>query len=214
MKGLLIKDFRLLKAQRTYFLTIGVIAAGMGFLYEEISFVQGFMTVVLSQFAAITVSYDEYDNGFAFLFTLPVSRRMYVLEKYVVGVILAGSAWLLSSLLALTVTIVKGGPLLETLMGGCLLLPAALVMQAVLIPFQLRFGGEKSRIALVIAAAGIIAVIVGAGELAGLMGLDLDGLLQGPVSGGWMAAGTAVLFLAGIGLSIRVSIRIMEKKEF
>ncbi len=214
MKGLLIKDLRLLRAQRNYFLTIGAIAVGMAFLYEEISFVQGFVTVVLSQFAVSTISYDEYDNGFAFLFTLPVSRRYYALEKYVIGGILAGGAWVLATLLALLVTAVKGGSLLETLVGGSLLLPAALLMQWVMIPFQLRFGGEKGRIAIVLAAAAMIVAIVGAEELAGLLGFELTALLQIPVGGGWMAAGAVALFLAGMVLSLRISVGIMEKKEF
>ena len=32
-----------------------------------------------------SISYDEFDNGNAFLFSLPITRKDYVLEKYIFG---------------------------------------------------------------------------------------------------------------------------------
>ena len=42
-------------------------------------------TIVTAIFAITTISYDEFDNGLAFLMTLPVTRKQYVAEKYLLG---------------------------------------------------------------------------------------------------------------------------------
>ena len=74
MKGLLIKDFQLLKAQKSFFIVLIAVAVGMGLFSYDTSFITGFLTFAVSLFTISTVSYDEFDNGNAFLFSLPISR--------------------------------------------------------------------------------------------------------------------------------------------
>ncbi len=75
MKGLLIKDFRLMKTQIRMFLIFIAIAVAMAISADDTSFMIGFITFVFSLFTLSTISYDEFDNGNAFLFTLPI--RLY-----------------------------------------------------------------------------------------------------------------------------------------
>ena len=82
MKGLLVKDFKLMKGQKNFFLIIAAIAASTAFFSDDTSFFMGFLPFILSMFALSTISYDEFDNGNAFLFTLPISRTGYTIEKY------------------------------------------------------------------------------------------------------------------------------------
>lgn len=87
MTGLLIKDFRLLKVQKNFFTLIVFILLGMILFSENNFFAISFATFIFSLFSTSTVSYDEFDNGNPFLFSLPVTRKGYVLEKYCFGLI-------------------------------------------------------------------------------------------------------------------------------
>ena len=78
MKGLLIKDFKLMKMQKNFFLMMIAIVIAISFFQNEISFPLGFLPFVISLFSLSTISYDEFDNGNAFLFSLPISRKDYV----------------------------------------------------------------------------------------------------------------------------------------
>ena len=87
MKGLLIKDFSLLKNQKNFFILVFVMAGFLtianGAESSPATFVLPYVGFVSSFFVLSTISYDEYDNGNAFLFTLPFERKVYVVEKYV-----------------------------------------------------------------------------------------------------------------------------------
>ena len=80
MKGLLIKDFKLMKNQKNFFFIMIFIAAAMLFAEFESTFVVSYFTMIASMFVLSTISYDEYDNGYAFLFSMPFSRTSYVKE--------------------------------------------------------------------------------------------------------------------------------------
>lgn len=216
MKGLLIKDFRLMLAQKRFFLMVAGLAVAMAVMNNDVSFLMGFVTLIVGQFAVSTVSYDEFDNGYAFLFTLPVSRRMYAAEKYILGLLLTWGAGIFATGAALAVTAVQGGPLLEVLAAGAAMLPVALLMQAFTIPFQLKYGGEKGRLALMAVAGVIFVVIAGGSMLAEKLNLDLSALLGGlsNADAGLALLGMLVLAIAGMAVSLRISMGIMEKKEF
>ena len=114
MKGLFVKDIELMKQQKQFFILVvvmGVILnlAGSG----SSSFAAGYFTFVTAIFAITTISYDEFDNGLAFLMTLPVTRKQYVAEKYLLGAGLTAAAW---GIEAITGVICKGVAELQ----GCL----------------------------------------------------------------------------------------------
>ena len=69
MKGLLIKDFKLLKVQKNSFLLILCIAIGMEIFTNSTSssFIIGYLSFVATLFTLSSISYDEFDNGNAFL---------------------------------------------------------------------------------------------------------------------------------------------------
>ena len=70
MKGLFVKDIELMKQQKQFFILVVVMEvilnlAGSG----SVSFATGYFTFVTAIFAITTISYDEFDNGLAFLMT-------------------------------------------------------------------------------------------------------------------------------------------------
>lgn len=56
----------------------------------------GYCTMFGMLFTVNTISYDEFDHGYLFLFTLPVTRKDYVLEKYVFMMLCGGGFWAVS----------------------------------------------------------------------------------------------------------------------
>ena len=50
---------------------------------QDTSFVIMYANIIFMMFGLSTISYDAFDNGEAFLFTLPITKKLYVKEKYV-----------------------------------------------------------------------------------------------------------------------------------
>ena len=217
MKGLLIKDFKLMLMQKSFFIIIIVVACLISISSQDPTFMIGFITLILSLFTVSTISYDEFDNGYPFLLTLPFSRKTYVLEKYVYGLILGTGGWIVSVMICSLMLIVQGKPVTsDMLIGAFVILPMFLVIESLMIPVHLRFGGEKGRYAL-IACVGVLVVIgfvvMKIVEIFHINVLPLilaiDAL--GPVM--FMVILLMIGFLIML-VSLKVSLSIMNKKEF
>mgnify|MGYP000796879819 FL=1 len=88
MKGLFVKDLKLMMLQKNFLLLILAIVIGMMIFTDDVIFPLGFLSFIVSLFTVSTISYDDFDNGNAFLFTLPITRNHYVSEKYFLGLLL------------------------------------------------------------------------------------------------------------------------------
>ena len=168
MKGLLIKDFKLLKNQKQFFVVIGVISIMLLLTNENPSFTITYTTMMFSMFTMSTISYDEYDNGAVYLFSLPITRKGYVIEKYTFGIITSLFIWIVITVLSYIV----GGirkiemPLDELAAISMAALVVVSLILAVSIPLQLKFGVEKSRMAFIAVFALAFVVSVAAIKLA------------------------------------------------
>ena len=218
MKGLLIKDYRLLKNQKQFFVMMLGISIAFGFVYENSFFIISYMTFLLSMFTISTISYDEYDNGNAFLFTLPFDRKIYALEKYIFGIVTGGAGLLLILAFILIYTDGMAGAEQtgETLFTAGVSAALLFFFLAVMIPFQLKFGPEKGRIAMFIVLLGTMALVFGIVKLAGL---DDSALREAArVMGRMGLSGVAAVCIAAAAavmvISMLISTRILEKKEF
>ena len=217
MKGMLVKDFKLMKGQRNFFAVIAAIAVGMAIFMEEPSFIIGYMTFAGSLFTLSTISYDEFDNGNAFLFSLPISRKGYTVEKYQFGLIAGGVFWLFATVAVGIAGVLKNTVMVrDTVMIALPVLPALMILLAVMLPFQFRFGGEKSRIAMIGAVSLLFAVSFAAVRIAGVFHVDLVSVWNRLLAVS-MGKFIAVIFLTaimGFLISLKISIAIMNKKEF
>lgn len=217
MKGLLIKDFKLMLMQKNFFIIIIVVTCLISISSQDPTFMIGFITLILSLFTVSTISYDEFDNGYPFLLTLPFSRKTYVLEKYVYGLILGTGAWIVSVMICSLMLIVQGKPVTsDMLIGAFVILPMFLVIESLMIPVHLRFGGEKGRYAL-IACVGVL-VVIGfvVMKIVEIFHIDVLPLILaidalGPVM--FMVILLMIGFLVML-VSLKVSLSIMNKKEF
>ena len=217
MMGLLIKDFKLLKNQKTFFIMMIAIAAWLALFVKNSFLIIEYVTFVGTSFTLSTVSYDEYDNGNAFLFSLPISRKNYIMEKYGFGLIISVGSWLTATVVVVIVSLVRNSYIgQDTVWTGLLFYPFAMILLAVMLPIQFKFGAEKGRIAL-IGAIGLIYIIVFMSvRAAGLFNVDLISALNGLEA---MSMGMLMAIVWGIAaivlfISLGISVNIMNKKEF
>lgn len=218
MKGLLVKDFKLMIMQKNFFFMIIMIAVGMIAFTDDVSFPLGFLTFVISLFTLSTISYDEFDNGNAFLFTLPITRTGYVIEKYCFGLILGCGTWIFATILAIVATILRETlSIRDLMMIALIILPLMIVIQAIMLPFQLKFGAEKGRIAI-IGAVGVVAVIGGiiVNGAKAIFNIDIANVINTlpTVSMGMLIGIMIAIAFIILLVSLKMSVAVMSKKEF
>ena len=221
MKGLLIKELKLMKNQKNFFLVILVVIAFLAAGSDDLSFPMGFTAFIGTLFTLSSISYDEFDNGNAFLFSLPITRKQYVLEKYGFGLLLGIGSLLTAVCLLSAVRLVKGelssvGRLSE--IGFTVLAVLALYwgFLALMLPLQLKFGSEKGRVAI-LGVFGVAAVLgMLASKSAAFFRINMAAVWDGLSAMGVGMAGVLLLVLSfGILVcSMAVSMAIVKKKEF
>lgn len=218
MKGLFVKDLKLMMLQKNFLLLILAIVIGMMIFTDDVVFPLGFLSFVVSLFTVSTISYDDFDNGNAFLFTLPITRNNYVIEKYSLGLLFGCIAWILATVLGIIATVLKDTlPVGDLVQSSLIILPIMIVVQAIMLPFQLKFGGDKGRIAMIGAfgALAVISIVIVKGAEA-IFKVDLISLLDNlpTVSMGVLLAITIIIALLMLLVSMKISLSIMNKKEF
>lgn len=222
MKGLLVKDFNFLLLQKKFLVLTAAICAVMLMTMEDPTFLIGYLTMMMGIITLSTINYDDFDRGNTFLFTLPITRKEYVLEKYVLTVVVSGIAWLVSDIACVlfSITKIEGYVIMDGIVSSVAIFAVCLLMICFMIPLQLKYGGEKSRVVLftvlgIVVIAGYFLKLLSE-RLKGVVSVDVNGLLQTLSSigvGGLTAIVLLVLCIVML-ISILVSMRIMEKKEF
>lgn len=213
MKGLLVKDMRMLLGQKKFGAILVLMTVVLGFNSNDY-FVVYYLTFVCSFMAINSISYDENDNGYPFIFTLPVDRSIYVWEKYLFGFILDLGSWLTGMLVCGGFAIARG-ELAAFRANFAMLLLIFLVMfvfDLVVFPLLFKFGSEKGRIVMLCFFVMIFII----GYMLSRF-VDFSSNIFLPLSrcpkmalGALLAAITVILLL----VSYTVSVVIMKKKEF
>jgi len=215
MKGLLVKDLCLLKNQKKLIPIVVILAAWFTAFHMD-SFAFTYMGLMATIIAIGTSSYDEYDRGFTYLFTLPFSRKTYVREKFLLGFLLLAAGMALAFLCVGAAALLRPG----TIDGGEVLAAAvssALICAAVLgvtLPLNIRYGSERGRIAMFIIFAAAVLLILAVTKLlppslsSGVTAfLDRLGGLAAALIGAALAAAVCIV-------GYIVSVRQIMKKEF
>ena len=220
MKGLLIKDWKLLTRQKSTLFIVLAIILFFPMLEMDAGFIVSYTMIILMFMTVSTITYDDFDNGMAFLFTLPVDRKTYVREKYVLGLMVAVAGWSFAVVINVAYMALMANEsanvIRETVLTNLMIFPVALIMWEVILPLQLKFGAEKARVVLFI-VAGVIAVLgVGCSKIAEGREGQMNNLVKTLEQIGPMGVGIALFAVAITGLLISYvsSVRIVEKKEY
>ena len=85
MRGFLKKDLALLYNTGKVYLAVIAMGIVLGLVNKEMrSFSSSFIMIMLALAGASTLSYDDFENGMPFLISLPVSKKTYIKEKYLI----------------------------------------------------------------------------------------------------------------------------------
>ena len=217
MAGLFDKDLRILLQRKQAIVIFLAIAVILGFSTGG-TFVVGYTTFCILILAVSTISYDEFDNGFSFLMTLPITRQGYVVEKYILCSICGVVAWIFSVVVCICenqykqVTVVTE----DLLMEAAIMLPIVLFIMDIMIPVQIKYGSEKSRIVL-ISVMGIVMIVgIGVKKAVEMLDLPLESLFEKlqSITEGQVLVGSIIFIIVATLLSFAISYRIMNNKEF
>ncbi len=219
MKGLLIKDFKLMLNQKNFFILIVLILGATAcFLDFDYYFLIGYFMFICSLFTISTISYDEFDNGNAFLFTLPFSRSRYVEEKYCFGILAGTCSWFLSFVITTIIQMINSNNFIfsDWMLSTLVMLPIMFVMLAILIPFQLKYGSENGRIAIIIFLGGGFVVCYLLANLLAQSQINFNALISfiNNVDPLIILLIIFAICLAILFVSMKISKRIVLKKEF
>lgn len=220
MKGLWIKDLKLMMVQKKSLFVILLVAVGILLFSEDETFPIGYISFLISISAVSTISYDEFDNGNAFLFTLPVSRKDYTLEKYLFSIIVGILAVICAVLLITIVTMQKGtfGIRLEDiLITAAINIPILFLFEAIILPFKLKYEAEKGRIAMIAAIGAIVVILIFLQRtIFELLGMDILNQMINQLAFNetktWITIYATAIILWFI--SLKISEKIMMNKEF
>lgn len=152
MKGLMIKDIRLLRGQQRILLMFALIAVISYVTGMDNEVLIGYLSFMFAILSITTLTYDEYDNGLAFLMTLPVTKREYVIEKYVFCFGMSAIGGAIGVLFSVMFHIMNGNimdsfPEILVMFVSELLMVSMII--ALTIPFVMKFGAEKGRLLLI-----------------------------------------------------------------
>ena len=219
MKGLWTKDIRLFSSQQKNLAVIWLVAAGILIATDQISFAISYTSVITIMTAISTISYDTFDNGNAFLFTLPFSRKEYTREKYLFSLFWGMITVIGGILLVGIVTAAKGTLLMrseEIVMAVLLNIPMLLIFQSMALPFLLKYEAEKGRIALAAMIGGIVFVVIFFFKMFETAGIELIDIVMNQMylKNITLWASIYIISIVIWFLSLKIAEGIMLKKEF
>lgn len=203
MKGLFTKDLLWVKQQKKLLLILALLLV-MYILMDMEGLVLVLFPPLLTIILGKTIVFDLDDRSSRFLFTLPFTRKQYVLEKYLLCIgadlILILAGWLIGLLRADSMgrAELNQNVIIAALFG--------ILLVAVLIPMMMKFK-EKAQIVLMASALALVIVYLFFFDPkgGGIALPELSMTLLMPLA--WIAA------LVILGLSFWVSCLVMKKQE-
>lgn len=155
MKGLVIKDIRVLKNSVKSITVIVIVFALIG-IFSDQMFMTCFSSVYASVLPMTCMAYDERSHFNRFAKVLPVQTKDIVLSKYATGLIIAAIA----AVISFAISFAAGERDFISVIAVSILMP--IMYQSVMMPIMFKFGTEKSRLIIMasFAAPGIIIMLL------------------------------------------------------
>lgn len=169
MKGLLLKDgYQTVSQMKTMYLTVAVVLVVWMFsTSDSYAFPISYAAIFLGVLPVNLLGYDQNSGWVEYGLTLPVSKRVLVAEKYLVGLLCAAASVVIGGLFVVVLSLRKGAALDGTALffvgDGVNII---LLMNSISLPLMYRFGAEKARMIYILTFAGFGALIAGGGVLA------------------------------------------------
>ena len=223
MKALLMKDLRTLKNERRLWVSIIGVSVLFGVLFQNWYFMMGYIMFGLSMIARTMYQYDVADQGIVYLMTLPITRKEYVKEKYLLSLMSICIGGILSMILTkigMLFTPDQADSNQEIFSAFLGILAVALVLQAIIFPGELKYDVSKSRIIILLLVMGIIILFTAFDMLIGAILVAFITIFVDAFGGIFIQhfLGTVLLSAVVVGMiyfsSYAKSVKIMGQKEF
>lgn len=211
MKALFLNDLIVLRRTLVYMMVFLAVYAMVFTSLIGPEFISGFILVLIAMLVTSSVVADDAVKWPMYVLTMPVTRRQMVREKYLLMLLFSVAGVAFSGLYSAAAGLLQGNfdPGVSAMLIG-LVLGFSLLINSVLLPVLLFFGGERAKY-LMLAVYGIPVMVFAV--------LGGAGLLNAPLA--WMEAhwALAVLGVLAIGcaafaVSYLVSQRLYRKKEW
>lgn len=209
MIALILKDIATLK--KTLLLTITIcIALAVYGIYENAIFMIPLICAMIPLIlTAIAFGYDTKSKFEQFAFSMPIKKSSFVLSKLFFAFVFG----LVGSVCLFVLFVVKNEMSIDNIVFISLItLVASVLMSAIQLPFILKYGAEKGRLIMVITYFVIFALSTFLKEKSDLLANMVE--LFSKYSMVMIFIGIVLVGLVIIGIAIKISISIMDKKEY
>ena len=209
MTALILKDIATLK--KTLLLTITIcIALAVYGIYENAIFMIPLICAMIPLIlTAIAFGYDTKSKFEQFAFSMPIKKSSFVLSKLFFAFVFG----LVGSVCLFVLFVVKNEMSIDNIVCISLItLVASVLMSAIQLPFILKYGAEKGRLIMVITYFVIFALSTFLKEKSDLLANMVE--LFSKYSMVMIFIGIVLVGLVIIGIAIKISISIMDKKEY
>lgn len=150
MKGLLLKDFYIIKdALIIQLIMLSVIGGAMSFVIDT-SVLIVMSTVVFSLMSSTVIISDKTSKWGMFATTIPLSNTQVIRSKYILGILLIAVGLILGLILVVSTKAILGGFEIESVLENTLIgVAISLSSSSVSIPLSILFDDKKQVIAII-----------------------------------------------------------------
>ena len=221
MKGLMIKDFRIIMNQKRFIVLYLFIALILSFSMDY-TFIVSYVPMVSTILALSTISYDYNDNGLSFIMTHPNKPGDYAVAKYIFSMLAVTFMWLVSIVIQIIAIMIQKTDVAtgEVIMTDALMLPMFLLILAVMLPIELKYSPEKARVVLFIIFGVVMLIVLGGKSIAESLSssgiVNVEKIVAGfqNINGSVLVIAAYAVCIIVLSISMMISIRIMKNKEF
>ncbi len=164
MKGLLYKDFLLLRVQYKFHMLV-LTAMGLIGILSDSSYMHAYCMLIMTTLAINLLQGDESCRWLTYIDTTPIPRKQVVWEKYLLNMFLLVATVVFLALFRVISGIIHGNLvacMLEYVGAAMLMLTAGTLMTSISYPVIFRFGVANGRL-ISLVFVGMIAGIISIG---------------------------------------------------
>ncbi|HCL02249.1 MAG TPA: ABC-2 transporter permease [Lachnoclostridium phytofermentans] len=204
MLGLIKKDLFTLKKQLIIIIFFAIFYGALSFAEPSYYSMFAYMVTLFSVFVPMTsLAYDDRSQWNKYAITMPVTRKQLVYSKYLISILAIGITGVLCLALSLLIDKSITAESLVTIVSS---LSIGILFISINIPFNFKFGVEKSRF-IIIGLFGIPTVLIVILSKANVPLPSEEFLLK-------LVRFLPFLAIALLIISILISVSIVEKKEY
>lgn len=207
MKGLLLKDWYMMKKYCRAYLLIAAVFVGASLFSDENMFFVFYPCLLCGMIPVNLLGYDERSRWMLYSGTLPYTKAQIVSAKYIIGLFAQVAMLVITGIVQGVRMTIAGNFTFQEFAGLIsLLLIVSVITSSISLPFIFRLGVEKGRIAYYI----MIGFVCGASVLAA--GLR-RGQLVAEINPNWAFVILAVVGIGGYIFSWYMSVVFFKKRE-